>query len=1707
MKVKLIIFKISLFLCLGVLSNLRLCAQEYYSQDLLDMPQTFNENIFNVLFGGKIQQSFELHSKDPNMESVNLKFIFLKTKGSPKDGGQNISLNFYEGSIGNLGRQIHSQVYSVESIDVETAFSVPDRAVMIRLDENLILNANQNYVFEISNSDQRDNLYFKFATVDYIEGESNKDSGDLWMKFYGLVTSTPVEEQLAVVNTPDSKYALDLLSSHFPIKMVNMFEAEPIKIESSLAGTLTYDIVDESKVRIERTSVNNGECEYLNLLGMEPGKTTVYVTDGQDTLSYFDVVVTERKLIDLTYTYIRYPGESDHDLQRCYQSVSENIKDIYKPYNIDISFSDNGIIEQEWDTNGNEVSDRDEAEHILSLAPNAENYFSNLVVLRQNKDDQYFGGSNGGGSSVGFGSDANLPRFGYVAVHLHRTPESIASTLAHELAHNLGLSHYSSANRNGVDVENQFQNIMKVGRQADEIYAFQWEVIHECINRRISLGEEYGNREEALINNFDNASIQSSFYQMEAMTNSDSEIKYLVTSGEDIVTSFNDGILEFSGSGQVEITAYVAATNSFLSNHKTITLELQYVPSQRENVDVRVCIGATYTFRDGSSYVVLEGAYRHESYLREEGGNGADLIVEENVIGLEQEDRVSYESHQDVCEGREVVFTDGTIVANIQEDMVHVSRMPSEYEGGCDILYEEHITVLKGLIIEENLSKSVCPGQSVTLENGIIIDNIQEDVHRTIRVEDSGEFACERIQHYHIEVFEAGVEEANVEKCFGESFTYRDGTVSENIIQDENHRSILETSHNGLCERVVVENIHILQEEHEENDISVCSGDGYTYRDGTTSENILESESHTSRLYGEGFNGCDLLVTENVEVLEIPMEYRFEDVCYGSIYTYLDGTESGRIFGDVSYTSRLEGSGSNGCDLLVTENVRVVAIADETVDVEICSGETYTYRDGTTSENIRANERHISYLEEDESGCEFTVTENIRVLAISNEIREVDICMGESYTYLDGTKIERILVSESHTSQLVGEGANGCDLFVIESLNALSISTERRDIDICSGNVYTYLDGTESGVVTANVSHTSRLVGEGVNGCDLLVTEKLHVLLPTYSTRVVEICSGDSYIYEDGTVSENITEAEVHTSRILDQAVVGCDLLLTENIVVLAIPSETIRVDVCLGESYTYLDGTVSDNIIEAEAHTSRLAGQGFNGCDLLITENIVVLTIPSETRDVNICSGESYTYLDGTVSENIIEKEVHTSRLLGQGFNGCDLLVTENVSVSGENFQTVRVQVCEGDSFTYQDGTESIGVIENESHTSRLAGAGENGCDLVITQEIIVVETEAQTATIQICSGDSYTYRDGSESLNITEDESYTSRLTGFGIAGCDLLVTENIVVVNPYLETRRVNICLGASYTYLDGTLSENIIATETHTSRIPGLGFNACDQIITEELNVLEVTSETRRVDICLGDSYTYLDGTVSENIIEEEAHTSKVSGQGLNACDQMITEDVFVSELASETRNVDVCKGDSYTYIDGTVSDNIMEAEEHTSVLSGEGSNGCDLLVTENLNINEVDNTVISEGVTLTVDLEGASYQWLDCYKNNLEIADATEQSFIGVAGGSYAVDITYNGCVIRSNCYSIIATGIFEPEESKKEVRMYPNPNSGLVHLNFGEYLSNVKITVRTVEGKVIKQLASISGNETSFRINAKAGIYFVEIITERDKKVLKLMKI
>jgi hypothetical protein len=168
-------------------------------------------------------------------------------------------------------------------------------------------------------------------------------------------------------------------------------------------------------------------------------------------------------------------------------------------------------------------------------------------------------------------------------------------------------------------------------------------------------------------------------------------------------------------------------------------------------------------------------------------------------------------------------------------------------------------------------------------------------------------------------------------------------------------------------------------------------------------------------------------------------------------------------------------------------------------------------------------------------------------------------------------------------------------------------------------------------------------------------------------------------------------------------------------------------------------------------------------------------------------------------------------------------------------------------------------------------------------------------------------------------------------------------------------------------------------------------------------------------------------------------------------------------------------------------------------------GCDSTISINLTINTVNVGVTQNGFDFVADQSFATYQWLDCENNYAVIPGETGQSFTATNNGSYAVQITDNGCVDTSMCFDVSTIGIIENEDFT-QLKVYPNPTSGKVFIQFGKTVESISYTILDAQGRIIDAAHLQDTDEFSIDINSPTGIYFLKIISDETMNQFRIVK-
>jgi hypothetical protein len=359
--------------------------------------------------------------------------------------------------------------------------------------------------------------------------------------------------------------------------------------------------------------------------------------------------------------------------------------------------------------------------------------------------------------------------------------------------------------------------------------------------------------------------------------------------------------------------------------------------------------------------------------------------------------------------------------------------------------------------------------------------------------------------------------------------------------------------------------------------------------------------------------------------------------------------------------------------------------------------------------------------------------------------------------------------------------------------------------------------------------------------------------------------------------------------------------------------------------------------------------------------------------------------------------------------------------------------------------------------------------------------DCNATSGTSVISSCDPITWINGVtySSSNSTATHTLTNA------AGCDSIVTLNFTRLLPSSSTSVISSC--DPITWIDGNTysTSNSSATHILTNAV------GCDSIITLNYTRLLPSSSTSVISSC--DPITWIDGNTysTSNIIATHTLTNAAG------CDSVVT--LNFTRLMSNTGVATVNACNTFTWINGIN----YTSSTNTPTFTLTNAAGCDSVVTLNLTINSVSNlsTTLS-GATISANNGSASYQWLDCNNSFAQIAGQTAQTFSPSSNGSYAVQLTQNGCVDTSVCVAVTTVGVDE-NTFAETIKVYPNPNNGQFTLELTE---NALVEVTDISGKDIFKSNLHKGANQLNLSHIETGVYFVTIITGGKQVSVKIVK-
>jgi gliding motility-associated-like protein len=489
---------------------------------------------------------------------------------------------------------------------------------------------------------------------------------------------------------------------------------------------------------------------------------------------------------------------------------------------------------------------------------------------------------------------------------------------------------------------------------------------------------------------------------------------------------------------------------------------------------------------------------------------------------------------------------------------------------------------------------------------------------------------------------------------------------------------------------------------------SICTGQAYAWNNQT----LTTSGNYTATLISS--TGCDSVASLTLTVTSGFSTTQSATICHGHTYTF--GSQTLNTTG--TYTEKFISSG--GCDSTVTLSLTVSAPITSSTSATICNNESYVF--GT--QTLQSPGIYTEVFKA-AGGCDSTVSLSLAVRNAITAKTAKTICSGQSYSF--GTQV----LNTAGTYTKVFPAQNGCDSTVELTLSLQSSILTSISGTICQGKAYTF--GARQ--LNSPGTYTDTLIAQG--GCDSIITLSLTVLPSLASGFSQTICNGDSFTFDNKTLSAQ----GIYTATFLSQN--GCDSVVTLMLIALPAIADTTTADICAGQAYTFGSQVINSSGTCTHVFTTSA------GCDSTVTLYLSVTTMGLVLQADSVsCSGESngsivavassgtlpysYTINNSSGSSNIISG-------LAAGAYHVSVSDAKGCSASGNTtiYEPAPLQVyAKPSSLLLQQGQHAEVVLNSNNPNTVFSWSPSNGLQCTDCATNIIAADNDLTYTITATAG-----------------------------------------------------------------------------------------------------------------------------------------------------------------------------------------------------------------------------------------------------------------------------------------------------------------------------------------------------------------------------------
>jgi gliding motility-associated-like protein len=419
----------------------------------------------------------------------------------------------------------------------------------------------------------------------------------------------------------------------------------------------------------------------------------------------------------------------------------------------------------------------------------------------------------------------------------------------------------------------------------------------------------------------------------------------------------------------------------------------------------------------------------------------------------------------------------------------------------------------------------------------------------------------------------------------------------------------------------------------------------------------------------------------------------------------------------------------------------------------------------------------------------------------------------------------------------------------------------------------------------------------------------------------------------------------------------GCDSVVQVMVQSLPNSTGTLNLKACQGDSAVFMGQKLPIGSSTQFHLTSA------NGCDSLLTVNVTSKPVFNSNLVLKACAGDSVSYNGEMLAAGTMKNFVLTAA------NGCDSTVHVTVQTKPKYASNKTLKTCTGTTVTYH-GTQ----LQPNTVTPFTLTAF-NGCDSVVTVTVTELPVLTDTLNFQACPNTTVNYNGQQLQPNSSTDFTFTTT------AGCDSIMTVNVAEVAGFQQNLSYNACTGTTVSYNGQTLQPGSVTDFNFTTAA------GCDSTVTVTVVELPTYASDLTIPTCPGTPVSYAGMTLQPGSVTPIVFASQ------NGCDSVVTVTVAEILVTNSNVNLSACQGETALYLGQPLQPGSVTDFTLTSYL------GCDSVVTVTV--------AALQTYTTSLVLETCQGQTVNYNGNNLPPGTNLNFTFNAANGCDSVVNVMVN----------------------------------------------------------------------------------------------------